>query len=102
MYVLLIKIGLFVVTDYQKSGNSKIFNSFINEKKYLTEIPMFCLRKTGNFKGLLPVNWLTSKNQKTFHITNLLVYMIQKPLVNISYGLRVTMLTKVGFPKKAT
>ena len=30
-------------------------------KKYFSKIPMFCFRKTGNFKTMLPVNWLTWK-----------------------------------------
>jgi hypothetical protein len=33
------------------------------------KIPMFCLRKTGNFKALLPVNWLTW--EKKFSISQI-------------------------------
>ena len=61
MSFILIIIGLYVARDQQKCGNNKIFVRHISEKKYFSIIPMFCLRKTGNFKALLPVNWLTWK-----------------------------------------
>jgi hypothetical protein len=56
----------YVATDYQKSGNNKIFVRHISEKKILSKIPMFCLRKTGNFKAMLPENRLTWNKTKKF------------------------------------
>jgi hypothetical protein len=52
MYFFLVIIGLYMA----KYENNKIFVRLIPENKYFSKIPMFCFRKTGNFKALLPVN----------------------------------------------
>jgi hypothetical protein len=57
------------------------FVRHISEKKYFSKIPMFCFRRTSNFKGMLPVNLLTRK--KKFHITNSLVYNVHDTLYMI-------------------
>jgi hypothetical protein len=66
MYFFLVIIGLYVATNKQKCENNKIFVRHISDTKYFSKISMFCLRKTGNFKAMLRVNWLTWEKTKSF------------------------------------
>ena len=83
------QIGPYVVMDWQKCGNIKF------------RIPMFCLRKTVNFKGLLPVNQSIRKNKKFSMLQIYFGTWYKKPFVDISYNLWVIMLSRVGCIKKA-
>jgi hypothetical protein len=92
-----------VTNDKQKCGNNKIFVRHISEKKIFSKFPYFASEKPVISKLCYRWTGWHGKNKK-FSVSQIKLYTwYKKPIVDISDGVWVIMLTKVGSPnKKAT